>query len=265
MFAMDLFAGTAAFYQQHRTCVPEAAAEFLDAAAPSRSPRRLLDLGTGTGLAVAALLGRFDHIIAVDADADLLAAAETSLRPALPDWAALTLVHSAAEVFTPPAGWQADLVTICRAFHWMDQPTVLSRLDTQVSPDGIVAILGNSSIWKSTTPWKIAVLSVVQEFLGERRRAGSGFYGRNDRRLFTEILAESAFHQLTEITVPSRHIRSADSVIGWLHSASFAAPHLFGDRLDEFDQAIRERLRDFGSDDTFIDETEFTVLVGRRP
>ncbi|WP_240152232.1 hypothetical protein [Streptomyces mobaraensis] len=64
----------------------------------------------------------------VEADAGMLAEAESALA-SLPA-TVVRLHHSRAEDFTPPAAtWKADLVTICRAFHWMDQQKVLTMLD----------------------------------------------------------------------------------------------------------------------------------------
>lgn len=54
-------------------------------------------------------------------------------------------------------------------------------------------------------------------------------------------------------------------MIGYLHSTSFAAPHLFGDRLEEFADAIRARLPGFAENGVFVDDNEFGILIGRRP
>ena len=262
---MSLFAGTASYYRQFRPGIPEDVADVLDQAAPARhdGPRRLLDVGTGTGLVAESLLGRLDDIIAIDNDADMLAAAESALRPKLPEGTCLSLVESTAEDFTPPAGWQADLVTICRAFHWLDQGSVLARLDDQVAPDGVVAIFGDSSFWVATSPWKEGVRDVVKTFLGEERRAGSGTFQHHNRP-YSEIMEESPFDQVEEARIPVHRTWNAESILGYLYSTTFAAPHLFGDRLTEFETAVKERLANFSDDDTFPEENEFLIRFGRR-
>ena len=55
---MSTFAGTIDYYRKYRPGIPSEVAEILSAAAPQRRPRRLLDVGTGTGLVVEALLTR---------------------------------------------------------------------------------------------------------------------------------------------------------------------------------------------------------------
>lgn len=260
---MNLFTGTAGYYRQYRPGIPRSVAEVLDAAVERSSPRRLLDVGTGTGLVVEAMLGRFDDIIAIDNDADMLAAAETALCPALPAGSTLALERSTAEEFTPPAGWLADLVTICRAFHWLDQAPVLARLDAQVSPRGAVAIFGDNSFWAASSPWKVAVRAVIQEFLGEQRRAGGGTFNHHNRP-YSEIMQESPFGQVEEVTVPVQRTWTADSVLGYLYSTSFASPQLFGDRLEQFEQTVRARLTEFSDNDTFVEENEFLIRIGHR-
>ncbi|MYV52338.1 class I SAM-dependent methyltransferase [Streptomyces sp. SID3212] len=261
---MTLFTGTVGFYRQYRPGIPEEVAVVLDQAAPQARPRRLLDVGTGTGLVAESLLGRFDDIIAIDNDAEMLAAAESALRPALPSGSELTLIETTAEDFVPPAGWRADLVTICRAFHWLDQAAVLRLLDQQVTPHGAVAIFGDNSFWAADSSWKRDVRAVVQEFLGEERRAGAGTFNHHDRP-YSEIMAESPFCEVEEIRVPVHRTWTADSVLGYLYSTTFAAPHLFGDRLGEFETSVKAALAEHSGDDTFPEDNEFLIRIGRRP
>jgi ubiquinone/menaquinone biosynthesis C-methylase UbiE len=260
---VTLFAGTSAYYRQFRSGVPESVAVVLDEAAPQRRPRRLLDLGTGTGFVIRALLNRFDDIVGVDTDPDLLAVAEGDLAPAIPSEARLSFVLSRAEEFQPPAGWTADLVTICRTFHWLDRPSVLASLDSVVADGGVVAIFGDRSIWAAGSAWKQEAKTTVTEFLGDRRRAGTGTY-REPERTQLEYLADSAFSDVEQLQVPVRRERTLDSIIGYLHSTSFAAPHLFGDRLQAFDDTLRERLPVHSTDGIFVDDNQFDILLARR-
>jgi hypothetical protein len=92
----------------------------------------------------------------------MLDAAESAMRPVVPAGTRMVLQQSAAEEFTPPGGWRADLVTICRAFHWLDQAPVLARLADQVAIDAAVAIFGDNSFWAAGSPWKDAVRTVIR-------------------------------------------------------------------------------------------------------
>jgi trans-aconitate methyltransferase len=262
---MTLFTGAAGYYRQYRPGIPQDVAAVLDQAAPRTSPRRLLDVGTGTGLVAEALLGHFDDIIAIDNDAEMLAAAESALRPALPDATRLTLTETTAENFTPPPGWRAELVTICRAFHWLDQPTVLRLLDQQVATRGAVAIFGDSSFWAADSDWKRDVRAVITDFLGEERRAGSAGTFQHHNRPYTDILAESPFSQVQEHRVPVHRTWNAQSILGYLYSTTFAAPHLFGERLTEFETAVHAALARHSDSDTFPEDNEFLIRIGRRP
>lgn len=260
---MSMFTGTVDFYRQYRPGIPDAVADILDQAARPGRPRRLLDLGTGPGLVVQALLGRFSDIIAVDTDTDMLAAADAALRPALPDDTTLVLAETPAEQFVAPPGWQADLVTICRTFHWLDQAAVLQRLDTQVADGGAVAILSDRSFWAADSPWKGAVRAVIQDFLGQQRRAGDATFTNHDRP-YLDIMAESPFNQVDETRVPVRRSWTTHSILGYLYSTSFAAPHLFGDQRDAFERALTATLAEFSDNDAFAEDNEFVVLIGRR-
>lgn len=260
---MNMFAGTVDYYRRYRPGIPDTVAEILDQAVTSRSPRRLLDVATGTGLVVEALLGRFDDIIAIDNDSTMLAAAEAALRPALPHGTTLILAETTAEDFTPPTGWRADLVTICRAFHWLDQVTVLRHLDDHVAPDGAVAIFSDTSFWAAGNPWKTAVRSVIQNFLGERRRAGQGTFNHHDRP-YSEVMEGSPFSVVEEFRVPVQRVWTAESILGYLYSTSFAAPHLFGERLGQFERQIKTTLAGFNDNDTFGEDNEFLIHIGRR-
>ncbi|MFF9706871.1 SAM-dependent methyltransferase, partial [Streptomyces griseofuscus] len=55
------------------------------------------------------------------------------------------------------------------------------------------------------------------------------------------ILAEAGFRGPERHVVPGGEVleRSTDDVVAWTFSHSFAAPHLFGPRLDSFETDLR--------------------------
>lgn len=261
---MSEFAGTAKYYREFRPGIPDSVTDLLVTAANrDAEATTLLDLGTGTGQVVRGLHPHFREIIAVDPDESLLDFADEDMRPALGPHTRLRLVHAAAEDFQVPAGWSASLVTICRAFHWMDQPLVLQRLADIVPETGVVAVFADSSFWAADNAWKRAVRAVVQSFLGEERRAGNGTFSHHNRP-YSEILAESAFSDVEEVIVPIRRTWTSETILGYLYSTSFAARPLFGGRINEFETAIRTTLSAHSDDDTYTEDNEFVIRLGRK-
>lgn len=261
---MSTFTGTAEFYRQFRPGLPGALTTLLDQIAPAASPRRLLDIGTGPGLVVEALLERFDDIVALDSDASMVAVAESALRTPLPHGSRLQLHHGRAEEFTPSAGWQPHLVTFCRVFHWLDQSAVLARLGEYVAPEGVVAVFSDRSLWTAGNPWQRAVRDVVQDFLGTQRRAGNRTF-ESPGPPHTQVLRDSPFSEVTETVIPVRRTWSADDVIGYLYSTSFAAPYLFGGRRANFEAAVKTVLAHFTTNGVLLENNAFTVLTAHRP
>lgn len=259
----ELFSGTSDFYRAHRPGIPVEVAALLDRHAPANAPRRLLDIGTGTGLVVKSLIDRFDDVIAIDPDENMISAARAELDPLLHVGSWLRFQQCTAENFSAPVDWRADLVTICRAFHWLDQPRVLAQLEAQVAPEGVVAVFGDKSLWRTSSPWKDAVRAVVQEFLGVERRAGERRYTNHDLP-YSEVLRASAFDLVTEATVPVRRTWTVDGIVGYLYSTSFAAPRLFEDRLEEFELQVRKTLAGLSPSGIFTEDNEFHLCLARR-
>nr|WP_157312248.1 class I SAM-dependent methyltransferase [Microbacterium sp. MAH-37] len=255
-----MFASTAEHYRRHRSGVPAEVAEILADAAPQGSPRHLLDVGTGPGFVISALLPWFDEAIGVDLDADLLAVA----REELPG-DRVGLVQAPAESFETPETWSAHLVTVCRAFHWFDRPVFLRHVAERMAPDAVLAVFGDQSIWAGGDEWKDRTREVVQEVLGEQRRAGAGTYDRPAGR-FEDDIADAGFHGVTTTRVPVVRTKTVDGVIGLMHSMSFASPAVLGDRAGEFDRILRERLEPLADGDGLLtDHNEFQIILATRP
>lgn len=147
----------------------------------------------------------------------------------------------------------------------MDQPAVLEALDGYVSSGGVVAVMGDGSLWTARTCWTDALRALIQEFLGVRRRAGSEqTYAHHDKP-YAQVLAESAFGRVEEVRIPVRRIWTPEQVIGYLYSTSFAARTLFGDRIEEFEAAATDLLTTYAGTDALVEDADFHVVLARRP
>ncbi|WP_371632152.1 class I SAM-dependent methyltransferase [Streptomyces sp. NBC_01259] len=258
---MSQFDTTAPFYAAYRPGIPKEAVELLARRVVGKRQRALLDLGSGTGQVPLALAGEVTEIDVVEQDAGMLAEADKALA-ALPVIARMH--NSSAEEFTPPASYRADLVTICRAFHWMAQGEVLSRLEGMTAPDATVAVMGDGSLWTARTAWTDALRALIQEYLGEERRAGVGKKYATHNRPYRDILAESAFGQVEEHTVAVEREWTTDKVIGYLYSTSFAARPLFGEQVDDFERRAHDLLDKHTAAGGLIEHASFQVVLGRR-
>ncbi|MGW6388959.1 class I SAM-dependent methyltransferase [Streptomyces sp. NPDC055103] len=265
---MSLFDAAASDYARYRPGIPADVGRLLADMVKGVDRPVLLDLGTGTGQVPAALLPalpRIARVDLVDPDRGMLHEATTALLPLLGDRPA-GFHPVAAEDFSPPSDdYRADLVTCARAFHWMPRTAVLAKVDRVTAPSGVLAIMGDGSLWTHQSPWTTALKGLVQSYLGEDRRAGTaGVYGGAGRR-YEDDLADSPFSDIAEHHFPVHRIWTPDGVVGYLRSTSFARPALFGGRHGHFEAEARELLAEHAEGGDLAEDTAFTVLLARRP
>jgi ubiquinone/menaquinone biosynthesis C-methylase UbiE len=262
---MDLFAGTADYYDRFRPGVPsELVTRVVAEAGRFSLAHSLLDIGTGTGKVLEQFLPYFKDIIAVEPDSDMLEHAKHRLISQMSAEASIFFLDGSIEIVQFPPNWSASLVTICRAFHWLDQPTALERLDSILEARGIIAIIGDQSFWTLDNPWTSQVRAIVQQFLGETRRAGNSIYNEPAGDI-TEVLQQSAFSHVESFVIPVTRTWTAQQILGYLYSTSFAAPGLFEDKREDFERVLLDKLHRMMPNNKFIEENQFEVILARRP
>lgn len=259
---MSIFASTAAYYQRYRAGVPESLAAVVDAAAPREEPRRLLDVGTGTGAVLNALHTSFDEVVAIDPDPDLLAIASERAR----DWgreADFSFLEASAESFQLAPEWRAQAVTVCRAFHWFDRPVFLDHVRQFMAPSAVIAILDDRSIWAGGDEWKDQARGIIQDMFGTERRAGPGHFVAPIRS-YREELHGAGFLDIRKEQCASYELRDIESVLGLLYSSSFASPHVLGARRAEFAGRMLEALAPLADEQgLFGDHNMFTLYTAK--
>lgn len=240
-----LFAGTASYYAKYRPRYPS---EALDIAIERlgvgpRGP--VLDLGCGTGQIAIPLAARGIEVFAVDPDIQMLlhgaraADLEATDDGHLPIWWRLGSDNALPNLDLPVL----DACFMGASFHWMDRDVVVANLSTMLGDRAGIALLsGFGSVWsESDDDWSEIVREVIVEFLGPRRRAGTGTYD-HPKDTHADILLRSAFSSVETIEFTTQMEMTAESIVGLQLSTSYASPALLGDRIDEFREAIIERL-----------------------
>ena len=110
------------------------------------------------------------------------------------------------------------------------------------------------------------IQSLVEKYLGPSRRAGQGVAPVRTHR-FADILVRTRFGAPQSIFVPGIPdlLRDSESVLSGYFSMSSSAPHLFGDRAEDFAGEVRELLASRSPEGVFWDwpgDTE-VILAGK--
>lgn len=258
-----LFKGASAYYERGRLPYAPGFVEKLTAVLGLDGSGRLLDVGCGPGIVTLPLAPCFAEVIGVDPDEDMLAEAER--QAARRGVANARWVAALAEEL--PAGLAGEFraVVFAQSFHWTDQERVAATVMTMLEPGG--AFIHMSDLKDSTgesvtpppvppplvTPPRAEISELVGRYLGPIRRAGQGTLPSGVPGGEAAVLGRAGFEAYERHVVPAGQIveRTPDDVVAWVFSMSYSAPHLFGDRLPEFERDLRTLLREAAPDGRF--------------
>lgn len=209
---------------------------------------RLLDVGCGPGVLAIRLAKLFEETVALEPDSDMLAEAR--------QWAAeegagrIRWVQGLAEALPEVAPGPYRLVTFGQSFHWTDEERVAEIVYDMLEPSGgmalIVHTVAGRPVPASPGVPRIphdALQSLVAEYLGPRPRVGTSFAPVRTHR-FEDVLVRTRFGAPSQLFAEGRPdvVRDVESVVSGYLSNATSAPHLFGERLDEFCQRARALL-----------------------
>jgi SAM-dependent methyltransferase len=256
----SLYAGSAAYYAVGRLPYPAAVADALVAALELDGSGRLLDVGCGPGSLTLLLAPYFAAAIGVDADPDMLTEAarlaeQQQLRNV--SWRHLRAEDLPADL--PPV----RVVTFAQSFHWMDRPRVAGAVRRMLVPGGAVVHVHATTHQGINTdvdlphpqPPREAITRLVQRYLGPVRRAGQGVLSSGTPQDEAAIYQAAGFTAPQRLEVPGRIVqRTTEEVAAAIYSLSGSAPHLFGDRLEEFDAELRKLLAETSADGWFSEQ-----------
>jgi SAM-dependent methyltransferase len=232
---------------------------------------KLLDAGCGPGILTVRLAHLFEEAVGLDPDPAMLAEGRrvadergiTNIR-----W-----VHAAAEELPGAARGCYRLVTFGQSFHWTDEARVAEVVYDMLEPVGALALIVHTVEGRSAPPSPgpppiphAEIKELVEKYLGSTNRAGQGVAPARAHR-FEDVLIRTRFGQPQAVFAPGIPdlVRDSESVLSGYFSFSWAAPHLFGDRVEDFASDVRELLASRSGEGVFWDwpgDTE--VILARK-
>jgi hypothetical protein len=107
---------------------------------------------------------------------------------------------------------------------------------------------------------------LVRRYLGPLRRAGQGTLVNGTPNREDLVLARAGFERFERHVVPAGEVvnRTADDIVAWAFSRSDSAPHLFGDRLEDFERDLRTVLQQASPDNRFAEHLPATEIMSWR-
>jgi SAM-dependent methyltransferase len=268
----SIYRGSAAHYRYGRPAYSPALEAVLAQEMSLDGTGRLLDGGCGPGVLAIRLAHLVEQAVGLDPDADMLAEA----RRAADEQGVMNIrwVQGLAEDLPAVAPGPYKLVTFGLSFWWTDEQRVAEAVYDMLEPGGALTLIAHTVDGRPRPPDPGVppiphdeIRALVTKYLGSTRRAGQGTARERTHR-FEDVLARTRFGAPRQLFVPGIPdlLRDTESVLSGYLSLSFSAPHLFGDRLDDFAGEVRALLASRSAEGIFWDwpgDTE--VVTARKP
>ena len=256
-----LYAGSARHYRLGRVAYPPELGSVIADGAGLAGTSTAVDVGCGPGALTLLLARHSGRVIGVDPDPGMLAEAERSadaVGATNVTWLRMPAEDLPADICGVTA------VTFAQSFHWMDRPRVAAAARQMLAPGGALAqvhatthrgVDTDEPLGHPQPPWT-DIDALVRRYLGPERRAGGrvfadGFPGGED-----VVFREAGFRGPTRVELPARRLdRTTEEIVHTVYSLSSSAPHLFGDRLPDFDSDLNRLV------DADADQGKFTEMM----
>jgi SAM-dependent methyltransferase len=268
----SLFEGAAPFYERGRLPYSPALSQAFHDALGLDGGGRLLDIGCGPGTITLRLAQLFEEVVGLDPDHGMVVEAgrlanERGVKNA-------TWVQLRAEALPADLG-TFRTITFAASFHWLDRPLVAATVKTMLEPEGAVVQVDapgyrpdelHAETARADLPYPPPPDHEIDElrnaYLGPGLRAGRGVRisspgGEN------EVFEAAGFAPGRRVIVPDGRVveRTPDQIVAGRFSSSSSAPHLFGDRLGDFETDLRNLLAEASPSGRFAVRLPDNVLT----
>ena len=223
------------------------------------SADRVLDLGCGPGPLAVAFAPFTGAVVAIDPEPEMLYAASQAAAAAK---VTIEFVQGSSYDLGPQLG-RFRLVTIGRAFHWMDRVDTLRRLDGIVEPDGGIALFEDRHLRVPENRWERAYDKLIDSYA--ESHAGLAHAKSDDWVRHEAVLLDSPFAQLERIGVIERRRTPVERFVDRAFSRSSTAPERLGPRAADLARDIRALFADVATDGLVTEVIESEALIATRP
>jgi 2-polyprenyl-3-methyl-5-hydroxy-6-metoxy-1,4-benzoquinol methylase len=258
-FEARRFQSTAAYYLRYRVPYPDTLIARVAERSGLKAGGHVLDLGCGPGqlgIAFARLAGA--AVTAMDPEPEMLAAAEEGAREAN---VAITIRQGSSYDLGPDIG-RLHLAVMGRSFHWMDRPATLAALDNLIEPGGAVVLFHDKNVL-ADPDWRTIVDRLAETFSPERH--ADRLLRKSKEWLPHEaILLKSPFRNLERIGIVRERILDIEDIVGRVFSMSSTSPQALGERIGEFEAALRSQLLALSPDGKVTEIVESAGLLAFR-
>jgi SAM-dependent methyltransferase len=263
-FAVDLYRGTAEYYDRFRPGYPPVLTDDLLSRVRPSGRGRLLDLACGTGQLAFALHDSFAQTCAVDQEPDMVSVVAAKAARGAHDIRAI--VSSAEGLSAEPASF--ELITIGNAFHRLRREQVAGRTLEWLGPSGHLALCWSTSPWAGQADWQKtlnAVLDLWRSELNARERVPQDW--DHNRRIKPDlvVLVEAGFEPVGRYEFQVEQRWTVADLAGLAYSTSFLAAGIFGDRAREFEADMANRLEPHLHHGVLVDQASFAYDLVRKP
>jgi SAM-dependent methyltransferase len=266
-----IYEGAAAHYRRGRPAYSPKLETALSEELDLDGSGRLLDGGC-RGVLTVRLAPLFEEAVGLDPDPAMIAEGRRFAREE--GITNVRWVQALAEDLREAAPGPYRLVTFGQSFHWTEEAQVAEAVYDVLEPGGGLALIVHTVEGRIVPPSPgpppiphAEIEAVVERYLGSTRRVGQGVAPVRTHR-FEDVLVRTRFgapRQVFVTGIPDL-VRDSESVLSGYFSLATSAPHLFGDRVEDFACEVRELMAARSGEGLFWDwpgDTE--VILARKP
>jgi len=217
----------------------------------------VLDLGTGPGFLALDFAPQTRSVTAIDPEDEMLQVARQNAERA---GVHVKFVKGSSFELSAQLG-RFKLVTIGRAFHWMDGDQTLSALDQLVHHGGAVSLFGARHPEVTENAWHPAFQALLDSY-SAADPARSRTRGADPQEV---VFLRSAFDHLERISVLERRLTPVEHIVDRALSFGSAWDGRPGSREDDLAGEVRRLIGSYARPDGTVQEVlEGHALIGFR-